>query len=295
MTKNKPPRRESAVLILTHGRPDRVFTYAALRKYGYTGKIFIVIDDTDKTSDLYRAKYGDQVLVFDKKQAAQITDAMDNQQNMKAVVYARNIAWDIAAGLGLTHFLVLDDDYDRFGYVFSPRYRYLEKGPATQKLDALFGLCWDFLDSTPTTCIAWAQGGDFLGGAAGGALKDGLKVKRKVMNSFFLRTDRRFSFPGTINEDTTAYAMHGATGTILITFYSLRLWQKPTQTNAGGLTDIYLQLGTYVKSFYTVMAAPSCVKIRQMGQSHQRLHHSITWRHAVPKIIHEKHRKPLPA
>ena len=40
--------------ILTHGRPDRVLTYEKLRKHGYTGKIYIVCDDEDKTLPEYR-------------------------------------------------------------------------------------------------------------------------------------------------------------------------------------------------------------------------------------------------
>ncbi|MFQ7049208.1 MAG: hypothetical protein ACLRR1_11145 [Alistipes shahii] len=49
--------------ILTHGRPDRVLTYEKLRKHGYTGKIYIVCDDEDKTLPEYRKRFGD-VLVF---------------------------------------------------------------------------------------------------------------------------------------------------------------------------------------------------------------------------------------
>ena len=63
--------------------------------------------------------------------------------------------------------------------------------------------------------------------------------------------------------------------------------QKETQSNAGGLTDIYLELGTYVKSFYSVIAAPSCVKVALMGDKQMRLHHAVTWKNAVPKIIRE--------
>ena len=61
--------------------------------------------------------------------------------------------------------------------------------------------------------------------------------------------------------------------------------QKDTQSNAGGLTDIYLEVGTYVKSFYSVMAAPSCVKVSVMGDTSSRIHHAVTWKNAVPKII----------
>lgn len=286
--------RAFAVLILTHGRPDRVWTHAALRKHGYTGRIVLVIDHLDKTADQYRETYGDDVVVFDKHEAARITDTMDNFGNLKAVVYARNIAWDIAAKLGLTHFLVLDDDYNRFGYVFGPSFRYLDKGPIAKDLDRLFAASLDFLDAAPQlTCMAWAQGGDFIGGGENSLLSDGLKPHRKLMNTFFCRTDRRFDFLGTINEDTTAYVMHGAKGVLFLSYLGLRVWQHETQTNAGGLTDIYLKLGTYVKSFYTVMAAPSCCVVRQMGTTHPRLHHGVSWRHAVPKVVSEALRKPL--
>ena len=53
------------------------------------------------------------------------------------------------------------------------------------------------------------------------------------------------------------------------------------------MTDIYLDSGTYVKSFYTIMYAPSCTKIRPMGSVYRRLHHSINWNNAVPKVIPE--------
>ena len=67
--------------------------------------------------------------------------------------------------------------------------------------------------------------------------------------------------------------------------------QPQTQANAGGITEAYLQYGTYVKSFYSVMLCPSCVKISEMGQSHKRIHHLIDWEVAVPKIVSSKFKK----
>ena len=32
--------------------------------------------------------------------------------------------------------------------------------------------------------------------------------------------------------------------------------QKPTLQREGGLTEVYLEYGTYVKSFYSVMFSP---------------------------------------
>ena len=43
--------KEFAVFILTHGRPDNVKTLATLKKCGYTGKIYFIVDNEDKTID----------------------------------------------------------------------------------------------------------------------------------------------------------------------------------------------------------------------------------------------------
>lgn len=39
--------RNFAALILTHGRPDKVITYRKLLECGYTGQIYIVVDNED--------------------------------------------------------------------------------------------------------------------------------------------------------------------------------------------------------------------------------------------------------
>ncbi|MBW9534953.1 hypothetical protein FHA53_19970 [Escherichia coli] len=51
-------RDDFCAFILTHGRPDKVLTYRTLRRAGYTGKIFIVVDDEDKTRNQYMAEFG---------------------------------------------------------------------------------------------------------------------------------------------------------------------------------------------------------------------------------------------
>ena len=64
-----------------------------------------------------------------------------------------------------------------------------------------------------------------------------------------------------------------------------------TQQNPGGLTDIYLDNGTYVKSFYSVIHEPSCVKVALMGSNNKRIHHKINWDKCCPKILNEKWKK----
>ena len=42
--------------ILSHGRPDKVYTYKALQASGYTGDIIILCDNEDKTIHQYRKR-----------------------------------------------------------------------------------------------------------------------------------------------------------------------------------------------------------------------------------------------
>jgi len=281
-----------AVFILSHGRPDRVFTYKTLREKGYTGKIYIIIDDEDKSYDEYVKTYGDQVITFSKKEAIKTFDIGDNFSDNRAVVFARNACFDIAKNIGCTYFMQLDDDYTDFRWSFTNDRKYVTN-KYMKNLDAVFDILLKFYKSTPFTSISMAQGGDFIGGESSGLSKTFLdgQIARKCMNSFICSTERPFQFLGRINEDVNAYCNFGYRGHLFMTVAQLRLEQKQTQSNAGGLTDIYLNFGTYVKSFYSVIYNPSSVKVRQMGQNNKRLHHSINWDTTVPKIMSEKFRK----
>jgi hypothetical protein len=53
---------------------------------------------------------------------------------------------------------------------------------------------------------------------------------------------------------------------------------------------MYIESGTYLKSFYTIIGSPSSVKITMMQTTNRRLHHSINWDCAVPQIISEKYK-----
>lgn len=284
-----------AVFILTHGRANNVYTHGTLRNQGYTGKIYMICDDEDKQLDQYVKLYGEEsVIVFNKQEAIDETDSGDNFKKRNSVVYARNISFKIAASLGLTHFWQLDDDYTRFDYSTNEEMMYITKENKIGKLDEVLMAMVEFMDSTPFHSIAFSQGGDFIGGEGCVLLSKMRKdeIYRKVMNSFLFRVDRPVKFMGRINEDVNMYVEYGRRGVLFMTSPQVRLQQKVTQQNAGGLTEIYLDLGTYVKSFYSVMYAPSCVKIAEMGTGDRRIHHQISWRHTVPKIIGEEHRKP---
>lgn len=290
-------REDFCVFILTHGRPDRVHTYDTLMKSGYTGKVYIVIDDEDKTADGYRSRFGDKVLQFCKAEWAEKTDEGDNFQHRKAIVYARNACWELATQVGCRYFVQFDDDYTSFFIRHDSSGNYVSAN-VHRHIDSVLTELMDFQTRTKSNAIAMSQGGDHIGGGGTEEHKGGQHspcLRRKCMNSWFCDTEMPFVFFGHMNEDVSAYVTYGHRGQLFFTVIQAMLVQKPTQATAGGMSDLYLSAGTYTKSFYTVMAAPSCVQIGMMGDppgsAGSRIHHKINWHKAVPKIIDEKHRK----
>jgi hypothetical protein len=281
-------RDDFAAFILTNGRPDNVKTYLTLRKAGYTGKIYLIVDDQDSTKTQYKEKYGKEVIVFDKDAIARTFDEGDNFNDKRAIIYARNASFEIAENLGIKHFIQLDDDYSSFYYRFDNDMEYSPKG--IKRLDVIFESLVCFLINSKASSIAMAQGGDFIGGGQSSFSKS-ITLKRKAMNSFVCSTDNPFQFVGRINEDVNSYTRLASAGLLLFTTNQVSLSQVSTQSSSGGMTELYLDSGTYVKSFYSVMYHPSSVTIKMMGQSHRRLHHSVNWKNTVPLILRESLKK----
>lgn len=282
-------RNDFVAFILTHGRPEKVYTVEALRNAGYTGRIVLVIDNEDKTADQYYEKFGkENVVMFDKLKKSKEFDTIDIGRDRRAIVYARNACFDIAKDLGYKYFLELDDDYTNF------RQRFIKDNGQfgswyLKDFDAVVDCMLEFLETSGALTVAFAQTGDFIGGSGSKVFKD--KLARKAMNSFFCKTENKFDFIGRINEDVNTYVNLGSRGHLFFTVSDMSLDQTQTQANSGGMTELYLNAGTYVKSFFTVISNPSSVKLYTVGSSHKRIHHSINWDVAVPKIISSHYKK----
>ena len=281
-------RNNFCVFILTHGRADRVYTYKTIRNQRYTGPIYLVIDNEDDQADEYKRRYGDEyVVVFDKLERAKKIDTPDLSEDRRTIIYARNECFDIAKRLGFRYFLELDDDYTQF------MYRYALDGKLCMKqaknLDELFEYMLRFLDDSGAITVAFAQGGDMIGGVDNGNFKK--KLLRKAMNTFFCDTEKTFQFVGRINEDVNTYTSFSNRGILLFTYTGVMITQHTTQTNAGGMTETYLDMGTYTKSFYSVIYSPQAVKVAEMGDKHRRIHHLINWDKCAPCILNAKWKK----
>ena len=283
-------KKDFVVFILTHGRVDNQYTYRSLCEQGYTGRCVFILDNEDGQVEEYKRKYGDKnCYVFDKLAMSKRIDEVF-RGDRRVIVYARNACFDAARDLGYKYFMELDDDYTSFVWRFDAECAYNSKTPKIKSLDTVFESMLRYYVNTPLTSLAMAQGGDFIGGSSNQMLQS-IGTKRKAMNSFICSVDRPFEFKGRINEDVNAYTQLTSVGKIFLTIVQCNLQQKITQSNSGGMTDVYRDSGTYVKSYSSVIVFPSGVKVTLLNSHHKRIHHNVYWENTAPKILQEKWRK----
>lgn len=275
------------VFIPTYKRANNVITYKTLKKEGYTGKIYLVVDDKDPQLDEYKKIYKEKVLVFSKDEISKRIDVVDNFPEKNSVIYARNKIPELAKEVGVKYYLVLDDDYQYFCYRRCFGKKLLEF--RCKNLDDIILACFDYLSKTDLIdCFCFSQNGDFIGGADS---FESIGGKRKIMNSFFCKTDKPFEWKARMNDDVSTNLYNGQRGKLFFTINDVSIRQKETQGQNGGLTDMYLDLGTYIKSFYSVIVSPNCCKISAMGSNDLRIHHKILWNKSCPKLIRERFKK----
>lgn len=279
-----------ALFILSHGRPDRIFTLKSLEESGYTGKWYIIIDNQDKTASKYYQLYGDKVIMFDKEAAAKITDEGNNFNDRHAIVFARNACFEIAEKLGIEYFMQIEDDYLSFDYRFDDKYEYIPATATILNLDEILEIMLEYYKSIPIFCLAMLQGGDWIGGKSN-QFGECVKTTRKVMNTLLCSTLRPFRFSGIMNDDVCTYTNFQNKGGLFLSINNVAITQVTTQKQKDGNAVLYLRYGTYVKSFYSVIFQPSSVVVQILNSNHPRLHHRVSWKNTVPCIISEKYRK----
>ena len=275
--------KDFAVFILSHGRADTITTYKALRDGGYTGRTYVVIDNEDDQEDLYRQKFGDDIIQFDKRDYLEKTDLGDLDTDRRIGVFARNFIQDEAKRLGYKFHLQLDDDVHGFTYRFAQGK--VLRALHCSHLDEVFSGMVEYMKETPITSLSFALSAYNMGGVDG-SIKEGMT--RKTMTTFLMRADDLQYFHMRMNDDITTSLINGMRGKLYYSYLPIEVEVDKTQVKAGGMTDIYQKNGTYRKSFYSVMCCPSCVKVSAMGIADYRIHHTISWNNAVPKLLSER-------
>ena len=287
-------REDFCIFILSANRPDKNYTWNTVKKYNYSGKVYVVVGTDDKQLERYKEVYKDNLIIFDKEDYKGKFDKMDNFDNKNYVVYPRNACFDIAKKMKFKYFIAFDDDYTAFSYKFLKNLEYKHNSIKQYDIGILEFIFDEMIKLLETNenilTVAMAQCGDFMGGKEG-VFASKIFLKRKAMNSFLCKTERKFEFIGSFNEDVNMYLHYGSLGKLAFTFNIIALSQQSTQKTKGGLTEVYLEQGTFVKSFYSVMLNPSAVKIMTLGITDKRIHHKILWKYVTPKLLDPKYKK----
>lgn len=286
--KSKKSINNYAIFIITHKRPNNQITLKALKRANYTGKTYLIVDDKDPTLPEYKEKYGKQVIVFSKEDYYGKFDLMTNEKIMGIATYARNALYDMAKKKGLDYIVVMDDDYSGFYIKIDKDFNYANS--AVTNMDKVIAAYLKYLKNADLDAIAFAQGGDFLGGENGGMNKRKLPVLRKIMNVFFFDVDKPVYYYGAMNDDVIAGITLARQGRLAMTPTIIATIPAPTQSVAGGLTELYKDSGTYQKSMYAVVASPSSVTTKYIDGV-GRVHHWIDGTKTYPCIVSGKWKK----
>lgn len=285
---DKEFKEKFAIFILSHGRANEMLTVNALKRQNYTGNYYIVIDNEDDQEDLYRKKFGDKIIQFDKKAEAEKTDTGDLDNDRRVGVFARNAIQDIADRMGYKYHLQLDDDFNGFLVRYSDGKKLCSYNP--KNIDYIFKSVIEFFEATNIDALSFSLPADFMGGVDSERLKAGLYPK--TMGTFFMKQNKKRYFRMRMNDDITTCLLNNRIGNLFLTIAQIMVLTPGTQDMEGGMTDIYVENGTYRKSFYSVMCCPSFVKIYAFeNKTGTRLHHQVKWDYANPKIISEKYKK----
>lgn len=281
--------KEFAVFILSHGRANEIMTVDMLNNGGYTGDWYVVIDNEDNQEPIYRERFKEHVLQFDKKAEAEKTDTGDLDDDRRVGVFARNAIQDMAKEMGYKYHLQLDDDFSGIYFRLPLGIKNKLTSIKCKHLDKLFASMCKFMDDCPVTWLSFALSSDYLGGTENKRYKQGLIPK--TMGSFLMRADHIVRFRMRMNDDITTCVASWHIGLPNYSVTQLMVQTPPTQEMKGGMTDIYQDNGTYRKSFYSVMCCPSFVTIGKQGIKYFRIHHQIHWNNCAPKVLSPKWRK----
>lgn len=278
--------RLGTVYIISKGRPQ-CKTARTLERIGFPGEWFIVCGTNDETRGEYVKRWGERVLTFDFYEQLKATDTMDPfgfEGMASGACPVRNATRAISWERGELRHWQLDDDYTGF-QAFDPR---TGRRPTIKDGAELF-----------ERMERIAEFGHECGLANVGFTPAGIAASRENVGNYSPRVfnahnmpsdpDRFVPWVGRMNDDLINAINVYRTGRgpeFSFNFVSMNM--PATQSEKGGLSELYREEGTVRKTAYAVMAAPGAVTlVERFG----RYHHAVDWRLLVPKIVHGRYCK----
>lgn len=275
-----------AVFILTHGRPYNQLTVDALRKVGYTGEWYLVVDDQDDAIDDYIREWGeDRVIGFYKDYFIKNTDTGLHTPVPKFAVFARNAIEHIAKEMGYKTFMMLDDDITKFR-IRLPEGNSLKSYQINGQFDVIIDHAVDFVLSCDIACLGLGFCNLYIGGVDNFNREN--PRQRLCAEAFIRNTSFTVNWRLNMVEDMITSIDAAQRGTVWFQFLPIQCEIKMSEGAVdGGNSDVYRQLGMYRISFMPVIAYPSANAVRY-GKNWAS---TTSPDKCIPKIISSRYRK----
>ena len=270
-----------AVYILSHGRAGNVKTYHTLRNAGYTGKIYVVVDDEDKQGDLYRKEFGDECVVFCKQEYMDKADTISLDGTRISALFARLFIMDIAKDK--EYYLMIDDDVEKITFRY-PCGNSL-KSMAIKNADYMFEKIVNFMKGAKLNVLALQLAEGLIGGL-NGIYKNGL-INQVLAQAYLLKGDTDYRFFGSVNEDTVGTLDYIGRGGLGWRLGCITITTPARGSNSGGLSSDYNKKNWFYIDMHAVVVAPWCCKIDVDNENRQK----IDMRYARPRILSEVYKK----
>ena len=275
----------NTVYIISKGRPQ-CKTARTLQKIGFPGDWFIVCGTNDDALDEYMRLWGpERVKVFDFDDQVARTDTMDNfgfDSMASGACPARNATREISRARGERRHWQLGDDYTGFQVTdFKTMTRPTVRDGA--RLYELMEAIASFADA-----CGLANAG-FPPATIETTPENGKTFSLRVFNAHNLPSGDGFvPWVARMNDDLINAINVWRRGGMEMSVKFLSMNMPPTQSESGGLSELYRSEGTVRKTAYAVMAAPGAVRL---VKRFKRYHHAVDWGFLVPKVVHDRWRK----
>lgn len=276
-----------AVFITTHSRVDSMTTYDTLRRAGYTGKIYVVIDNEDAQKMRYLNRYPD-VLVYNKQLQFNKCDKVIKTEQKASVTYARNAVEEYAKQFKLDAFLVCDDD------IVGLRYRWVE-GTTVRSLamngglDEVLQMYAEFMCVHKIAVSSFVHMLFYMSGVHD--LDKRISEQRDAVQIFFRNTEFPMNWIGVMRQDILTNTETSKRGYVwwalpYITYDAKAM--NETGNNEGGMKETYDNISEYQRTFLGVITSPSCIKV---GCANDRIKMSWNKSAAYPMIVSSRYKR----
>lgn len=253
-------REDFAIFICTHGRPNKQLTLNALLECNYTGKYYLVLDDTDNTIQEYIDNYGaENIIIFDKNYYINSVDTSSHSPSYKCILYAKCAVEDIARELNLKCFIIADDDLVTF-YLRWAEGSVLRSSKIYNMDEVLEAVC-EFVITNNTTLVGIGHGGIYFEGAD--VMQNSDTINLCSPYNFIIRnTANPVKWTSWFGEDDVTTIFYSIRGEKVILLPQMQLVIVPSGSEAeAGMQEVYQQNSRFTLMFYIFMHSPTGVKL----------------------------------